>query len=244
MSDANNQEKFNKMLSNSNSILTIIANPEWLTAIAASPTAMNVIASSSVARDIVRNSTTAMSIVNNNSMAIANLVSGLVGLNVADHADMNAVAASSAAMNAIVGSAVALSSIVKSELACRAIEANIQSHRLKVIETLNSSSLFRKESAVQLLVNKDSGYSANRNTRTAEKRGERSFTIYVPTTYYGDSTYGADLIVESLLTGKQLSTLYNKGSKTTTASGIALQGVQLIVVGKYGYVNFDVYIAT
>ncbi len=252
LSDIDNQEKFNKMLSNPSSVLTIIGHPEGLTAIAGSSlamealvksdvtlnaitnftTTMNVIASSSVARDIVRNSTTAMSIVNSNSMAIAKLASGLAGLATTSYADMNAIANSSVAMNAIVGSAVALKAIVQSELACRAIETNIQSHRSTVVNTLNASpSLFTKQSGIKI-----------GNGNATVEHDTNSSTIYIPTSCHDDND--TDFYVNSLLTGSRLASISRHSGDVAVTSGIALRGVQVHGSGgSVGNVTFDIYTA-
>lgn len=225
LSDANNQEKFNKMLSNPSSVLTIIGHPEGLTAITGSLLAMQALTKSDVTLNAITNFITAINMLVNSEEAMKAIA--------ASPTAMNVIASSSMAMNAIVGSAVALKAIVKSELACRAIETNIQNHRSKVVNTLNASpSLFTKQSGIEI-----------GNGSTTVEHGVNSSTIYVPTFCKDDGD--TDFYVNSLLTKSQLASISRHRGDVTITSGIALRGVQVHGSGSsVGNVTFDIYTAT
>ncbi|WP_353273393.1 hypothetical protein [Wolbachia endosymbiont (group A) of Agelastica alni] len=238
LSNTDNQRKFNKMLSNANAVLNITGHSSTLDKLVGSSLAIQALIKSNVALNIIAN-TIAIYALAKSGEAMQVIVSSpsiapqAIKMIANSSAALDLIVKSETAVNAIASSGIALNTIIKLESACRAIEANIQSRRSIVVNTLEASSqLFRKQTGIKV------GDGA---TSTRES-GRDSATIYVPNSCRDDND--TDFSVNSLLTGNRLAYIARHSGETSVSSGIALRGVQVSGTnGSVGEVTFDVYTA-
>ncbi|WP_265031313.1 MULTISPECIES: hypothetical protein [unclassified Wolbachia] len=253
LSSTDNHKKFDKMLNNANAVLNITGNPSALSKLVESPKAIQALIKSNVALNIIANtiaidalakseeamqvivsSPSIMKIITASLSAISIMVTAPQAIKVIANssAALDLIVKSETSVNAIASSGIALNTIIKLEPACRAIEANIQSRRSIVVNTLEASSqLFRKQTGIRV----------GDGTATRES-GRSSATIYVPNSCRDDND--TDFSVNSLLTGNRLAYIARHSGETSVSSGIALRGVQVSGTnGSVGEVTFDVYTA-
>ena len=129
------QAAMNAVAASETAMTAVIANSTALNAVVTSHVAMNAVASSYVAVAAVYESAVAVEAVKANETAWSTLTGAssavmgkaaakLAGLNLADYADMDAIAASSTAMTAIAASQTAMAAIAASQTAMTAIAAS------------------------------------------------------------------------------------------------------------------------
>jgi hypothetical protein len=256
LKDAENQRRFDKILSNASAILNVTGNSSALDKLINSKLGVQALLKNSVALNIIANtiaidrlikstenksminviaaSPLAMTTIAASSMAMTTIAASSMAMTTiaASPMAMTTIAASSIAMTTIANSGEALKTIIQSESACKIIEHSIQNYRSAVISTLNaSSSSFRKQS----------GVTVGNGVGTIES-GANSPTIYVPTSCHDDND--TDFSMISLLTGVSRVYVSRHSGTTSVSNGIFLRGVRVSGVGSsVGNIIFDVYTA-
>jgi len=246
LKDAENQRRFDKILSNASAILNVTGNSSALDKLINSKLGVQALLKNSVALNIIANTIAIDRLIKsteNKSMINVIAASPLTMTTIAASSmamttiaaspmAMTTIAASSIAMTTIANSGEALKTIIQSESACKIIEHSIQNYRSAVISTLNaSSSSFRKQS----------GVTVGNGVGTIES-GANSPTIYVPTSCHDDND--TDFSMISLLTGVSRVYVSRHSGTTSVSNGIFLRGVRVSGVGSsVGNIIFDVYTA-
>ena len=172
------QAAMNAVAASETAMTAVIANSTALNAVVTSHVAMNAVASSYVAVAAVYESAVAVEAVKANETAWSTLTGAssavmgkaaakLAGLNLADYADMDAIAASSTAMAAIAASQTAMTAIAASQTAMAAIIGNNTALNAVVSSSTAMAAIAASQTAMAAIAASQTAMAAVASSSTA-----------------------------------------------------------------------------